>query len=359
MKAFLVLDNGTVWEGESFGYETQSVGEVVFNTSMTGYQEILTDPSYCKQIITMTYPMIGSYGINEEDMESGYIQASGFIVKEYVPNPSNFRSTSSLSDFLKKYKIPAIQGIDTRKLTRFIRTNGSPNGGIFVADRYSDEFLQKVKKFPGLKGMGLVDEVSTKQKYTFGSQDSIRPKLAVYDFGVKLNILRLLDKTGFAVTVFPARTKAQEILSLGFDAFFLSNGPGDPEPLDFAIDSTKKIIESRKPLFGICLGHQIIGLAMGNRTDKLKFGHRGGNQPVKNFKTGQIEITSQNHGFAVLENSDNKIELTHINLNDNTIEGLVAKGLPVMAVQYHPESSPGPHDSEYLFNDFYKMVTNS
>ncbi|EMO28557.1 putative carbamoyl-phosphate synthase, small subunit [Leptospira interrogans serovar Bataviae str. HAI135] len=265
MKAFLVLDNGTTFEGESFGYETESVGEIVFNTSMAGYQEILTDPSYCNQIITLTYPMIGNYGIHPDHMESSKIQASGLIVKEYVDLPSNFKSEKTLSQFLKEYKIPAIQGIDTRKLTRYIRTNGSPNGGIFVAPEYSPSFLEKVKSFPGIINADLAKVVTTSNKYIFGTHTDKKFKLAVYDYGVKTNILRLLDSNGFAVTVYPAQTSAEEIMKEGTDAFFLSNGPGDPAPLDYAITATRKIMEKGYPLFGICLGHQIIGLSLGKK----------------------------------------------------------------------------------------------
>jgi carbamoyl-phosphate synthase small subunit len=357
MKAFLVLENGMIFEGTSFGSETTQVGEVVFNTSMSGYQEILTDPSYKKQIITLTYPMIGNYGINPDDMESDSIQASGLIVKEYIDTPSNFRSKESLGTFLKRHNIPGISGIDTRKLTKFIRTNGSPNGGIFIADQYSDSFLEEIKKFPGIKGLDLVHVVSTNTPYEFGVSNNKKFKLAVYDFGVKTNILKKLVEVGFSVKVFPAKTPAEQLINENFDAFFLSNGPGDPEPLDYAIENTKKIISSGKPLFGICLGHQIIGLAMGKKTTKLKFGHRGGNHPVINLKTKKVEITSQNHGFAVIEEESLDLPTTHTNLNDFTNEGLASRDLPLMSVQYHPESSPGPHDSEYLFTDFYNMVS--
>ncbi len=356
MKAFLVLENGEVYEGESFGYESEEIGEVVFNTSLSGYQEILTDPSYCKQIVTLTYPMIGNYGTSKLDMESHKIFASGLIVKEYVPIPSNFQSEEPLSDFLKRFKVPAIQGIDTRKLTRFIRTNGSPNGGIFLADSYSDSFLQKVKQFPGLKGMDLAQVVSTKERYDFGNHAGKSMKVAVYDYGVKLNILRKLEESGFAVTVVPAFYPIKDLMSENFDAYFLSNGPGDPEPLDYAIQTAKTIIGEKIPLFGICLGHQIIGLAMGEKTIKMKFGHRGGNQPVQNLSTKKVEITSQNHGFAVVHESGSKATISHINLNDTTMEGLKPGTIPVMAVQYHPESSPGPHDAEYLFKDFFEMA---
>jgi carbamoyl-phosphate synthase small subunit len=355
VKAFLVLDNGDIYEGSSFGYEGAEVGEVVFNTSMAGYQEILTDPSYCKQIVTLTYPMVGNYGICSEDMESDKIQVSGLIAKEYVPIPSNFRSQETLSAFLIRHKIPAIEGIDTRKLTRFIRNHGAPNGGIFIAEQYSPEFLEKVKSFPGIQGLGLADVVTTTERYNFGTHSDKKLRVAVYDFGVKTNILRKLDEAGFAVTVFPAKFPAEEILAENFDAYFLSNGPGDPEPLDYAIDATKKIMATNKPMFGICLGHQIMGLALGKKTTKLKFGHRGGNQPVINTKTKKVEITSQNHGFAVVE-EENSPETSHLNLNDNTNEGMRLSERPFMSVQYHPESSPGPHDAEYLFQEFYTMA---
>ncbi|WP_078128488.1 glutamine-hydrolyzing carbamoyl-phosphate synthase small subunit [Leptospira alexanderi] len=356
MKAFLVLDNGMILEGESFGYESESVGEVVFNTSMAGYQEILTDPSYCNQIITLTYPMIGNYGIHPDNMESSKIQASGLIVKEYVDRPSNFMSRKTLSQFLKEYKIPAIQGIDTRKLTRYIRTNGSPNGGIFVAQEYSPKFLEKVKSFPGIINADLAKVVTTSTKYIFGTHTGKKFKLAVYDYGVKTNILRLLDSSGFAVTVYPAETSADEIMKEGTDAFFLSNGPGDPAPLGYAIAATKKIMEKGYPLFGICLGHQIIGLSLGKKTEKMKFGHRGGNQPVKNLETGQVEITSQNHGFAVIDDSNPNEPVSFLNLNDDTVEGILKSGYPLLTVQYHPESAPGPNDSRYLFKKFYNLV---
>lgn len=359
MKAFLVLENGDIYEGESFGYEGAEVGEVVFNTSMAGYQEILTDPSYCKQIVTLTYPMIGNYGISPIDMESSKIQVSGLIVKEYVDYPSNHLSEETLKSFLTRHKIPAMYGIDTRKLTRFIRINGAPRGGIFIADVYKTEFLDRVKEFPGLAGMDLAKVVTTKEAYKYGEHKPNKPRVAVYDFGVKTNILKKLDEVGFSVTVFPAEYPAEKLLEEKYDAFFLSNGPGDPEPLDYAIKNTQKIIKSKKPLFGICLGHQIIGLAMGRKTEKLKFGHRGGNQPVINTRTNKVEITSQNHGFAVVAESDSEVPITHKNLNDNTIEGLKIKDLPVIAVQYHPESSPGPHDAEYIFGEFYKMVQPS
>ncbi len=356
MKAYLVLQNGVYFEGESFGSKESALGEVVFNTSMSGYQEILTDPSYTGQMIALTYPMVGSYGINPDDMESDKIQASALIVKEYVPKPSNFQSKETLHHFLERHGVPGIQGIDTRKLTRLLRTSGAMNGGIFVTDSYSDALLEKVKSAPSMVGQDLAKVVSTKTKYSFGNHTKDKFNVAVFDFGVKRNILHLLDQAGFNVDVYPAQTEASTLINGKYDAFFLSNGPGDPEPLHYAINSAKKIMEAKKPLFGICLGHQIIGLALGKKTTKLKFGHRGANHPVRNTENGKIEITSQNHGFHVLAEDSNETPITRINLFDNTIAGIKRTGLPVMAVQYHPEASPGPHDSEYHFKEFYEMV---
>ncbi len=356
MKAFLVLENGDVMEGTSFGAETSTLGEIVFNTSMAGYQEILTDPSYKGQMINLTYPMIGNYGICAEDMESDKIHASGLIVKEYVARPSNYKSTETLKDFLIRFNVPGIEGIDTRKLTRLIRNSGAMSAGIFVADVYSEDFLKKVKSAPNMVGQDLAKVVSTKNSYQFGNHTKDKFNLAVIDFGVKQNILRLLDSSGFNVNVFPAETNANDLLKENYDAYFLSNGPGDPEPLSYAISSAKKIMEAKKPLFGICLGHQIIGLALGRKTAKLKFGHRGGNHPVRNEETKKIEITSQNHGFHVLGESSDDTIITRINLFDNTVAGLKRKGWPVMAVQYHPEACPGPHDSAYHFKEFFEMV---
>lgn len=356
MKAFLVLENGTVLEGTSFGANTNAIGEVVFNTSMAGYQEILTDPSYKGQLINLTYPMIGNYGINPDDMESDRIQASGLIVKEYVPRPSNFQSKETLGEFLIRFGVPAIQGIDTRKLTRIIRNSGAMNCGIFVSETYQESFLSEVKNAKSMEGLDLASVVTCEKPYVFGAHSPSKYKLAVYDFGVKRNILKLLDSAGFNVHVFPAKTDASELLSQNFDAFFLSNGPGDPGPLEYAKESAKKIMDAKVPLFGICLGHQIIGLALGKKTAKLKFGHRGGNHPVRNEETGKIEITSQNHGFHVLDDAGGDTPITRINLFDNTVAGLKRTGLPVMAVQYHPEACPGPNDSAYHFQEFYAMV---
>lgn len=353
--AVLVLENGTIFSGKSFGHAGDSFGEVCFNTSMAGYQEILTDPSYRRQIITMTYPMMGNYGVNEEENESSRIQAAGFVVKEYVPNPSNFVSQKSLGQFLKDYEVPGIQGIDTRKLVLMLRNQGSQRGGIFVGRPYDPEMLTQVRAQPVMTGWDLASEVTTAQPYSFGESGK-KYKVAVLDFGVKTNILRLLNASGFDVRVFPAQTDFAELKAGNFDCYFLSNGPGDPEPLTYAIKTAKALMDEGKPLFGICLGHQIIGLASGRHTYKLKFGHRGGNQPVKNFKTGRVEITSQNHGFAVAGERDGQVAVTHINLNDETIEGFRDNARPIMCVQYHPEAAPGPHDAAYLFRDFYEMV---
>ncbi len=354
--AYLILEDGTEFPGSSFGFEGEQPGEVVFNTSMSGYQEILTDPSYNGQIITMTYPMIGNYGVNDEDVESEAVQVAGFVVKEYCKTYSNFRGTKSLAEYLIQARVPAIEGIDTRKLTVHIRDKGALRGGIFFDKKNA---VERLKAHPDMEGLDLASGVSCKEPYSFGNSDASMPKIAVYDFGVKKNILRLLNKEGFALTVYPAKTPLEKVLSDGAVGVFLSNGPGDPGAVTYAKDLVCEIMKKQVPTFGICLGHQIISLGFGGRTYKLKFGHRGGNQPVKNLKTGQIEITAQNHGFAAdyesLKNNAD-VEITHINLNDNTVEGLRHKKLPIFSVQYHPEASPGPHDSHYLFNDFIKMV---
>jgi carbamoyl-phosphate synthase small subunit len=354
--ALLVLENGTVFTGSSFGHSGDSLGEVCFNTSMSGYQEILTDPSYRRQIITMTYPMIGNYGVNEEENESARIQAAGLVVKEYVPHPSNFMARKSLGQFLRDYEVPGIEGIDTRKLVLTLRNEGAMRGGIFTGRPYSPDMLAEVRAQPEMVGLDLASEVSTPEPYSFGEAGGKRYRVAVMDFGVKRNILRLLDAAGFAVQVFPARTGFAELKAGNFDCYFLSNGPGDPDPLDYAIETTRALMEEGKPIFGICLGHQVIGLASGRKSYKLKFGHRGGNQPVKNFKTGRVEITSQNHGFAIAGERGGAVEVTHVNLNDDTIEGFRDNQRPLMCVQYHPEAAPGPHDAAYLFHDFYEMV---
>ncbi|MCP4131359.1 MAG: glutamine-hydrolyzing carbamoyl-phosphate synthase small subunit [bacterium] len=357
-KCYLVLEDGTEFEGTSFGYESEAIGEAVFNTSMSGYQEILTDPSYSGQIVAMTYPMIGNYGVNGEDVESDRVQVAGFVVKEYSKHYSNFRATGSLGDYLIQAKIPAIEGIDTRRLTRHIRDKGAMRSGIFFDKKNAIDTLQG---HPGMEGLDLATEVACKDKYTFGDNASSKPPIAVFDFGVKTNILRLLDKSGFSVTVYPGQTPLKQAISDGAKAVFLSNGPGDPDAVAYGKDLVKDIVKEEIPAFGICLGHQIMALGLGGKTYKLKFGHRGANQPVKDMETGQVEITSQNHGFAVDYESLKKIpdiEITCINLNDKTVEGIKHTKLPIMSVQHHPEANPGPEDSQYLFDKFYKMATN-
>ncbi|HQJ74425.1 MAG TPA: glutamine-hydrolyzing carbamoyl-phosphate synthase small subunit [Bacteroidota bacterium] len=373
MKAKLVLENGLIFDGISFGAEGETFGEVVFNTSLTGYQEILTDPSYCGQIVTMTYPLIGNYGVNLEDFESERPFVRGFIVKEYFDAYSNWRANESLADYLKRNNIVGIQGIDTRMLTRVIRDEGAMRGIISTIDLDNNSLKEKVLNSPKMKGLDLAKEVTTRKFYkwteksnsplslksNFPVDDSERYHVVVYDYGIKRNILRRLAYYGCNLTVVSANTSWKEVLELNPDGVFLSNGPGDPEPVTYAIENIKNLI-GKKPIFGICLGHQLLGLALGGKTYKLKFGHRGGNHPVKNLITNTIEITSQNHGFAVdLDSFNSDMELTHVNLNDNTVEGFRHKSIPLFSVQYHPEASPGPHDSDYLFHDFIEMMKNS
>ena len=359
----LVLENGTVFSGVSFGAEGETIGEVCFNTGMTGYQEILTDPSYCGQLITMTYPHIGNYGVNPEDVESNKVQAAGFIVREENVVPSNFRSTQSLGDYLREQKIVGIQEIDTRMLTRIIRDEGAMNGIISSVDLDENSLLKKVKAAPSMTGMDLAKVVTTPNSYDWRMEKGDRKKevtrfkIAAIDFGIKHNILRLLESHGCEVTVFPATATATEILKINPDGIFLSNGPGDPAAVTYGIETVKSLL-GKKPIFGICLGHQILALALGAKTYKLKFGHRGCNHPVKNLKTGKVEITSQNHGFAVdPETIPKNVVITHNSLNDQTVEGLKCTDVPAFSVQYHPESSPGPHDSRYLFEEFIKLMS--
>ena len=352
--AILLLADGRIFEGKSFGYQGETVGEVCFNTGMTGYQEILTDPSYCKQIVTMTSPHIGNYGINEEDIESENIQVAGFVIKEETMTPSNWRSTQSLGEYLKKNKIVGIKEIDTRSLTRHIRDKGAMNGIISSKDLDIQNLDKKLKKFPDMNGLDLAKDVTTQKKYKWPGKG--RYKVAVIDFGIKKNILRLLSDAGCELTVFPASIKAEDILSFEPDGVFLSNGPGDPLAVTYGIETVKKLL-GKVPLFGICLGHQILALALGASTFKLKFGHRGINHPVRNNEKNTVEITSQNHGFAVdLDSLPPNVISTHINLNDNTSGGIRCTDIPAFSVQYHPESSPGPHDSRYLFNQFIEMM---
>ena len=366
-KALLVLADGTYFEGLSFGAEGESAGEVCFNTSMTGYQEILTDPSYRGQLVTMTYTQIGNYGINEADYESVRPWLSGFIIKEYFGTPSNWRSEGSLGSFLEKHGIVGIEGIDTRALTRHIRDKGAQQAIISTTDLDVESLGKKARRHPSLVGRDLVKEVTCGEIYCrdegiWGPGEGYKkpPKETVsvvaYDFGIKFNILRNLRQCGCRVTVVPASTPWQDVLDMNPDGIFLSNGPGDPEPVKYAVENLRGLL-GKKPVFGICLGHQLLCLALGGKTYKLKFGHRGGNQPVKDIKTGKVEITSQNHGFAVdIKSLEGKADLTHINLNDGTVEGISSLEYPAFSVQYHPEASPGPHDASYLFDRFISMM---
>ena len=355
-KAILLLEDGRFFSGKPFGANGETSGEVCFNTGITGYQEILTDPSYCRQIVTMTAPHIGNYGVNIDDIESDKIQVSGFVVKEGTNNPSNWRSTQCVGDYLKEQNIVGIQSLDTRALTRHIRDQGAMNGIISTSDTDLDSLKKRLAKAPNMCGMDLAKEVTTEKCYDWPKGKEPKFKVAAMDFGIKYNILRQLVSHGCSVTVFPAQTTADKILEFNPDGLFLSNGPGDPAAVSYGIEAVKKIL-GRKPIFGICLGHQILALALGAKTYKLKFGHRGINHPVKNLDTGTVEITSQNHGFAVeLETLPQNVIPTHINLNDNTSEGIRCKDIPAFSVQYHPESSPGPHDSHYLFKHFIDMI---
>ena len=370
MKAILALEDGTCYEGESFGAPGECVGEAVFNTSITGYQEILTDPSYKGQIVAMTYPLIGNYGVNPDDVESAGPQVEGFVVREYCERPSNWRSCESLGDYLKRNDILGIQGIDTRALTRRIRTEGAMKSVLSTLDPDRNSLVEKARNSPGMVGRDLARRASCSEPYRWteslfdyenGRTEALRQdprfRVAVYDFGVKRNILRYLVSRGCDVTVFPADSPADQLLEIDPDGIFLSNGPGDPEPLTYAVENIRTLMRVR-PTFGICLGHQLLGLALGGRTYKLKFGHRGANQPVRELDTGKVEITSQNHGFAVDADSLDRreVEVTHVNLNDNTLEGLRHKRLPIFCVQYHPEASAGPHDAEYLFDRFVELM---
>ena len=381
MKAILALADGTVFTGIGFGAEGEAVGEVVFNTSMTGYQEILTDPSYEGQLVAMTYPQIGNVGVNLEDVESRRPFVRGFIVKDYTAQPSNWRASQSLHEYMQAHGIVGIYGIDTRALVRHLRDHGAQDGIISTGTASAEELAAKAKASPGLVGQDLVKNVTCQEPYDWnegmwqpvggykrrdGSSAAKRsrkgsfsaPKYFVvaYDYGIKYNILRNLAESGCQVRVVPASMPASEVLALRPDGIFLSNGPGDPDAVPYAKENVRQLI-GKKPIFGICLGHQILGLALGGKTYKLKFGHHGGNQPVMDLTTRKVEITAQNHGFAVDADSlQGASQLTHVNLNDNTVEGLAHRELPIFSVQYHPESSPGPHDANYLFKRFTDLM---
>jgi carbamoyl-phosphate synthase small subunit len=370
MEAILALEDGTVFHGSAAGAEGEARGEVVFNTSMTGYQEVLTDPSYSGQIVTMTCPEIGNYGVSSDDMESRAPQVAGFIIRDESPVASNWRSERTLREYLVEHKIVAISDIDTRALTRQLRAGGVMRGVIGTGNGLDPEALvERARSIPKMEGSDLVRGVTTGEAFDWPQEDPdefgiaparrarTRLKIAAYDFGMKWNILRRLSAHGCDVRVYPASTPASELLASKPDGVFLSNGPGDPAPLTYAIDNAKTLVASKVPVFGICLGHQILGLAVGGTTFKLKFGHRGTNHPVKKLATGKVEITSQNHGFAVDPKSlPDDVEVTHLNLYDGTVEGLRHKTRPMFCVQYHPEASPGPHDADYLFDDFLELI---
>ena len=354
-EAILALESGLVFKGKAFGREGEASGEVVFNTAMTGYQEILTDPSYRGQLVCMTYPLIGNYGINEEDVESRSTFLSGFIVKELSRVVSNWRSTKSLDDYLKEKGIVAIQGIDTRALTLHLREEGAKKGIISTIDFDPKSLIEKAKKSRGVVGVDLVKEVAEAKSFSWKDEGTYH--VVALDSGVKYNILRSLADLGCRVSVMPPTSSPEEILAHKPDGVFLSNGPGDPEAVEYLIETVKKLVP-QVPIFGICLGHQILGRALGGKTFKLKFGHHGANHPVMNLDTGQVEVTSQNHGFCVDPDSIPKksVRVTHINLNDKTCEGMEHINYPVFSVQYHPEAAPGPHDSSYLFEKFIKNM---
>lgn len=348
MKAKLILENGTIFEGTAFGYLEESVGEVVFNTGMTGYQEVLTDPSYYGQIVTMTYPLIGNYGINIEDTESKSIKVKGFIVREKCSSPSNFRCEFQLEDYLKQNKIIGLEGIDTRALTKMLRNNGTMKGIITLEELGLEDFQEKLKSFSNEYAVKSVSTGVIKQVEGAGKH------VAILDFGIKQNIVRNFVKRGCKVSVFPYDASSDEVLAVNPDLIFLSNGPGNPEDLPESIENIKNLI-GKKPIVGICLGHQLLALSLGGKTSKLKFGHRGSNHPVKDLEENRVHITSQNHGYVV-EQLPEEFEVTHVNLNDGTIEGMKHKTLPIYSVQFHPEACPGPKDSEYIFDKFMKYA---
>ncbi len=356
-KAILVLEDGRAFRGESFGAEGETFGEMVFNTSMSGYQEILTDPSYAGQIVCMTYPLIGNYGVNEEDTESRRPWVEGFVVREASRVASNWRSTETLDSYLKRHKIVGIEHIDTRALVRHIRSKGAMRSAISTVDVNEKSLLEKILTSPEMKNRELASAVTIEENFEYKADGAEKFHVVAYDFGVKTNSLREFAKFGCRLTVVPAETSAEKILALKPDGIFLSNGPGDPSAMKKVVEEIKKLTEKNVPMFGICLGHQLLGQVFGGETYKLKFGHRGGNQPIMDLTTGRVEIASHNHGFAVEAASlPETIEITHVNLNDQTVAGLRHKTLPVFSVQYHPESAPGPHDSEYLFERFIEIM---
>lgn len=386
MKAILALEDGRYFEGESFGASATHTGEICFNTSMTGYQEVLTDPSYRGQMVAMTYPLIGNYGVNSLDTESSQPHVRGFIIEELCEAPSNWRSEESLDAYLKRWNIPGIQGIDTRALTKHLRTRGAMRAVITSEVTSVEEAVRLARESSPMEGSDYVKEVTTPEPYRWDAADSesrrwgipnpsqnisggaegcfeplkkAKYRVVAYDFGIKRNILRCLRQEGFEVHVVPATTKAEEVLALKPDGVFLSNGPGDPGALDYIHEEIRKLLP-HQPIFAICLGHQILGHAFGGKTYKLKFGHRGGNQPVKDLRSGKVSITSQNHGFSVDAASlPDNVEVTHINLNDGTVEGLRHKDWPVFSVQYHPEAAPGPNDASYFFREFANLIEAS
>ncbi len=379
MQAILALEDGRIFRGEGYGAKGECYGEVVFNTSLTGYQEIFTDPSYAGQIVVLTNPQIGNYGTNSADNEAGKPYIEGLVTREFSPISSNWRSQQVADEYLERFNVPVISEIDTRALVRHLRTHGVMRGVISSIETNPDKLVAKARSIPRMDGMDLASKVTTHIRYEWEDADRIdpheaclregealmapaktpRPDLHVvaYDYGIKHNILRMLSQENCRVTVVPAQTSAEDVLAMHPDGIFLSNGPGDPEPLAYAQENIRRLA-GRKPVFGICLGHQLIGLALGGKTYKLKFGHHGGNHPVKCMDTGKVEITAHNHNFAVDPDSlnESEVDLTHVDLNDNTLEGLRHKSMPLFSVQYHPEASPGPHDSHYLFRDFRKMM---
>ncbi|MGB8167379.1 MAG: glutamine-hydrolyzing carbamoyl-phosphate synthase small subunit [Chthoniobacteraceae bacterium] len=386
MRAILALEDGRYFLGESFGGTGSAVGEACFNTSMSGYQEVLTDPSYRGQIVAMTAPQIGNYGVNDLDNESAQPHVRGFVIEELSPIASNWRSHETLDDYLKKWSIPGIQGIDTRALTKHLRSRGAMQSCLTSEDITPEQAVERAKKAPPMAGSDFVKEVTPSAAFEWDPEDklsrawtivkgdkaevtengevfetlpAIKHRIVAYDFGMKTNILRRLRQEGFKVQVVPATTSAADVLAMKPDGVFLSNGPGDPGALTYVHENLRGLM-GKTPIFGICLGHQMLGYALGGKTFKLKFGHRGGNQPVKDLRTGKVTITSQNHGFAVDPDSlPADVEVTHINLNDQTVEGLAHKSLPIFSVQYHPEAAPGPNDASYFFGQFAKLIEKS